>query len=77
MNNENIVNEIWVSGTYTSIFFTKDEVEKFLDSIRKPDGSPPENVNLFFVPRKLISPKTKNEIKNATVKELKKWLGIH
>ena len=76
MDNEDKVNEIWISGTYTSVFFSRYEVEQFLDSVRNTDGSPPKNVNVFFVPRKLTTPKTKKEIKNATVEELKEWLGI-
>lgn len=75
-NNDEIVSEIWVSGTYSSVFFTRQEVEKFLDSLLEKDGSPPKGLNVMFVPRKLIKPYSKQEILNASPSQLKIMLGI-
>ncbi|MCH7647007.1 MAG: hypothetical protein IIA83_00150 [Thaumarchaeota archaeon] len=70
------VTEIRVSANYTSVFFSQKEVDDFLDSLLNKDGSPPAGLSIVFVLRKLKTPKTKNEIKNATPKELKEWIVI-
>jgi len=76
MSDEELFEEIWVSGTYTTVFFSQQEVNDFLDSLLHKDGSPPENLNAVFVPRKLIKPYTRREILHASTDELKKMLGL-
>lgn len=76
MSNEKFFDEIWVSGTYTSVFFSEKEVSDFLDSLLEKDTSPPPNLNVAFMPRKLIKPYTKREILNASTSQLKEMLDI-
>jgi len=76
MNDKELFEEIWVSGTYTTVFFSQQEVNDFLDSLLNKDGSPPENLNAFFVPRRLIKPYTRREILHASADELKKMLSL-
>ena len=73
---DELVDEIWVSGTYTTVFFSRKNVREFLDSLLNDDGSPPEKLNTSFVPRKLKKPYTKHQILNASVDQLKEMLGI-
>jgi len=68
--------EIWVSGTYSSVFFSQQELRHFLDSLLNPDGSPPKSLNAAFAARKLIRPYTRREIQNASPNDLKEMLGI-
>ena len=75
-NHDERIKEIWVSGTYSTVFFSQKEVSDFLDSLLNEDGSPPKGLNIAFIPRKLIKPYTKKEILNATSDQLKKMLGI-
>lgn len=70
------INEIWVSGTYSTVFFSQKEVSNFLDSLLNEDRSPPKGLNVAFIPRKLTKPYTKKEILNAGSDELKIMLGI-
>lgn len=76
MNDEQLFDEIWVSGTYTSVFFSQKEVSDFLDSLLEKNGSPPSGLNVVFVPRKLVTPYSKREILNASTDQLKTMLGI-
>ena len=66
MSDETFFDEIWVSGTYTSVFFSEREVSEFLDSLLEKNSSPPPNLNVAFMPRKLIKPYTRREILNAS-----------
>lgn len=76
MSDEQLFNEIWVSGTYTSVFFSQKEVNDFLDSLLEKNKSPPSGLNVVLTPFKLIKPYSKREIRNASPDQLKTMLGI-
>lgn len=76
MSDNPFFDEVWVSGSYTSVFFSEKEVRNFLDSLLEKNGSPPPKLNVAFMPRKLMKPYTKREILNASSTQLKEMLGI-
>ena len=76
-NNDELVSEIRVSLNYEFVFFSEQEVRNFLDSLLNRNGSPPSELNIAFMTRKLLRPYKKSEILSASPNELKKMLGIN
>ncbi|MGY5148793.1 MAG: hypothetical protein ACW9W3_01885 [Candidatus Nitrosopumilus sp. bin_68KS] len=75
MNTElDIVKSIYVSGNYANVFFSRDDVQKHLELMNDGSGAPPKGTNVMYTEKKLLIPKTKNEILFATPKQLREWV---
>ena len=72
---DELIREVWVSGTYSTVYFSKQDVTKFMESLLNIDGSTPDAMDVVFFSKPLRHPKTKREIKNAPPAQLKEWLS--
>lgn len=72
---DNLVEEIWLSDNYSSVFFSEKEVRDFLDSLVPKNGIPPRGMRVSFSVKKLKKRYTKRKVLMATPLELHEMLA--
>lgn len=65
---------VWISTNYSSIFFSENEIKRFLGSLVPKDGIAPIGTNIEFIETHLNKKYSKKEIMNATPDQLKKMI---
>ena len=68
--NEELFEEVWISGNYTAVFFSEDEKEHYLHSLSSKKYIP-SGMSIVFLRKKLNKHYTKSEILHATPEQLK------
>lgn len=74
--NEESFEEVWVSSNYTTVFCTEDEKENYLHMLSSKKEIP-RGMSVVLTKKKLNRLYTKNEIMNATPKQLQEMIESH
>ena len=74
-NDDKLISDIWAPTSFANVFFSPEESQAFLDSFLVNGVPPPELAtgNAHWV---LDTPRTRNEIQNATPEQLRNWCHV-
>ena len=76
MSLDDKIDECWISANYAFRFFTKQDVDFFLESLNGENGLPPKGTNIMFRIVKLKNPISKGQILDMSNEDMKLFLQM-
>lgn len=76
MKGNDLVDLIWVSTNYSSVFFSEKEIKHFLKSLVPKNGGASTGLSIEFFETHLNKKYSKKEIMNATPDQIKTMITL-